>query len=48
MGTFFYGLMETLTGDLRVSVLSIATFFAIGLVLLLMVPKEERITNESN
>lgn len=48
LGTFFYGLMETLTGDLRMSVLSIAAFFIIGLVLLLFVPKNERLTVNTN
>lgn len=42
LGTFFFGLMENLTGDLRASVLSIASFFAIGFVLLLFVPKKEK------
>lgn len=41
LGTFFYALMETLTGDLRVSVLSIAAFFCVGLIFLLLVPKNE-------
>jgi MFS transporter, UMF1 family len=42
LGTFFYALMETLTGDLRVSVLSITAFFTMGLILLLFVPKHEK------
>ena len=41
LGTFFFGLMENITGDLRASVLSIVAFFAIGLILLLFVPKKE-------
>ena len=41
LGLFFFGLMEYLTGDLRASVLSIVVFFAIGLVLLLFVPRKE-------
>ena len=43
IGLFFFGLMEDLTGDLRASVLSIVAFFAIGLVLLVLVPKEEKV-----
>jgi MFS transporter, UMF1 family len=43
-GTFFYALMETITGDLRISVLAIAVFFTIGLLLLLAVPKHEKYT----
>lgn len=41
LGTFFYGLMFALTGDLRMSVLSIAFFFSLGFILLLFVPKNE-------
>lgn len=40
IGLFFFGLMEDLTGDLRASVLSIITFFAIGLILLTFVPRK--------
>ncbi len=40
IGLFFFGLMEDLTGDLRASVLSIIIFFAIGLVLLMLVPRK--------
>lgn len=43
IGLFFFGLMEDLTGDLRASVISIGAFFAIGLVLLVLVPKEEKV-----
>lgn len=42
LGTFFFGLMENLTGDLRASVLSIITFFTLGLIFLLFVPKKEK------
>ncbi|MEX2485516.1 MAG: MFS transporter [Brumimicrobium sp.] len=42
IGLFFFGLMEDLTGDLRASVLSIIVFFAIGLVLLVIVPRNEK------
>lgn len=40
-GLFFFGLMESLTGNLRASVLSVVAFFAIGLIILLMVPNKE-------
>jgi UMF1 family MFS transporter len=41
LGLFFFGLMEYLTGNLRASVLSIVAFFAVGLVLLIFVPRKE-------
>jgi len=41
VGLFFFGLMEELTGDLRASVLSIVVFFAIGLIMLAIVPRKE-------
>src|SRR5690554_4532556 len=41
LGLFFFGLMEYLTGDLRASVLSVVTFFLIGLVILIFVPQKE-------
>lgn len=43
LGLFFFGLMEYLTGDLRASVLSIVAFFAVGLVLLIFVPRKESV-----
>ncbi|PKR81173.1 MFS transporter [Brumimicrobium salinarum] len=43
LGLFFFGLMEYLTGDLRASVLSIITFFGVGLVLLIFVPRKESV-----
>lgn len=43
IGLFFFGLMEDLTGDLRASVLSIIAFFAIGLILLVLVPRVEKV-----
>jgi MFS transporter, UMF1 family len=43
LGTFFYGLMYALTGNLRMSVLSIAFFFIVGLILLFFVPKNEKV-----
>lgn len=39
LGTFAFGLFEMLTGSLRSSVISVAIFFAIGLLLLFFIPK---------
>jgi MFS transporter, UMF1 family len=44
IGTLFFGLMELFTGSIRNSVLSVAVFFIVGLILLFRVPKTERIT----
>lgn len=41
LGTFFFGFMEYITGDIRFSILSVMFFFVIGLLLLFRVPKEE-------
>lgn len=41
-GTFFFGLMEYLTDDMRSSIISVIFFFIIGFLLLLIVPKEKR------
>ena len=38
-GTFFFGLMEYLTGDIRSSILSVIFFFSVGLIMLFFVPK---------
>lgn len=38
-GTFFFGFMEFLMGDIRASILSIIFFFVVGLLLLFRVPK---------
>lgn len=40
-GTFFFGFMEYVTGDIRSSILSVIFFFSIGLIMLFMVPKYE-------
>lgn len=40
-GTFFFGLMEYLTDDLRSSILSVVFFFSVGLILLFFVPKDK-------
>jgi MFS transporter, UMF1 family len=39
LGTFFFGYMEYLTGSIRYSVLSVAFFFVLGLILLLFIPR---------
>lgn len=41
-GTLFFGLMEIVLGSIRFSVLAVAFFFIVGLILLFFVPKEER------
>ncbi len=40
-GTFSFGIIEVITGSMRYSVLSIAIFFAIGLIFLLMLLKRD-------
>jgi len=40
-GTFFFGFMEYITGDIRSSILSVVFFFSIGFILLFFVPKNE-------
>jgi len=42
-GTLFFGVMEIALGSIRFSVLSIAFWFVLGLILLLRVPKEEKV-----
>lgn len=39
LGTFFFGFMEYLTGDIRSSILSVIFFFSVGLIMLFFVPK---------
>lgn len=41
LGTFAYGLVYQLTGDLRNTVIIIGSFFIVGLILLFMVPSKE-------
>jgi UMF1 family MFS transporter len=48
IGTFSYGLIETLTGDLRNSVLILISFFVVGLLLLYFVPRHQWIAQPSN
>lgn len=46
VGTFFFGLVEELTGSIRFSVLSVTAFFVMGFILLIWVPKVK--TSASN
>jgi len=41
LGLLFFGLMEMLTGSIRYSIISVAFFFVVGLIMLFRVPKEE-------
>lgn len=41
LGLVFFGSMELLTGSIRFSIISVAFFFIVGLIMLLRVPKEE-------
>ncbi len=41
-GTLFFGIMEIVFNDMRFSVVSVAFFFVVGLVMLFRVPKKER------
>jgi UMF1 family MFS transporter len=43
-GTLFFGTMEILFNDMRYSVVSVAFFFVVGLLMLFRVPKHERET----
>ncbi|MDP2385324.1 MAG: MFS transporter [Bacteroidota bacterium] len=43
VGTFSFGLIEGLTGSMRQSVLALISFFAIGFILLLFIPKKKSI-----
>lgn len=42
-GTLFFGTMEIIYDDMRFSVLSVAFFFVVGLLMLFRVPKDERV-----
>jgi len=44
VGTFAYGFIEGWTGSMRNSIFALGAFFIVGFVLLLRVPKNERIT----
>lgn len=43
LGTFFFGFANQLFGSMRYSVISIAVFFVIGLLLLLTIPKKDQV-----
>lgn len=46
IGTLSYGLLEQITGSMRNSIFSLIVFFALGFILLLLVPKHEKpVTN---
>lgn len=42
LGTFFFGFVESLTGSIRYSVISVAVFFIVGLFMLFRIPSEEK------
>lgn len=44
LGTFSFGFLEYALGSIRYSVLAVAVFFCLGLIALLFVPKNERLT----
>ncbi|TNE54592.1 MAG: MFS transporter [Bacteroidetes bacterium] len=48
LGTFFFGFIESITHSIRYSVISVASFFVIGLILLFLVPKKEKEIPEMN
>ena len=41
LGLLFFGLMEMLTGSIRFSIISVAFFFVVGLIMLFRIPKDE-------
>jgi UMF1 family MFS transporter len=43
LGTLAFGLVNQLTGDIRNTIIAIGSFFVLGALLLLRVPREERI-----
>ena len=43
IGMFLYGFVAQITGSMRNSVLFLVTFFVIGLILLLRVPRVQRL-----
>lgn len=45
LGLVFFGAMEILTGSIRFSIISVAFFFIVGFIMLLRVPKEEKVLN---
>lgn len=47
MGTLFFGIMEVMYNDMRFSVVSVAFFFVVGLLMLLRIPKNETIRSKA-
>jgi len=47
LGTFFFGFMEYITGDIRSSILSVVFFFTVGLILLFFVPAKSELVQEA-
>lgn len=47
LGTLFFGLVEMMTGSIRYSVISVAIFFVLGLIMLLFIPKNEVLLEEN-
>ena len=45
IGLASYGFIEQLTGNMRNSIVALVLFFAIGLLLMFFVPKEEKTIN---
>lgn len=43
LGTFFFGFMEYIMDDIRASILSVIFFFVVGLLMMLRIPKEEKL-----
>ncbi|MES2588185.1 MAG: MFS transporter [Bacteroidota bacterium] len=48
LGTFFFGFVESFTGSIRYSVISVGIFFVLGLLMLFRVPKEEISINSTS
>lgn len=48
LGTLFFGLVEMMTGSIRYSVISVAIFFVLGLLMLLLVPKNEVVLEQEH
>ena len=48
VGTFAFGFLEATLGSIRYSVISIAVFFIIGLILLFLVPKSKELEVNTN
>ncbi|MBL1278919.1 MAG: MFS transporter [Fluviicola sp.] len=46
-GTFFFGFMEFITGNIRFSIMSVMFFFVVGLILLFFVPKKDTLNTKS-